>query len=163
MEYSNNLVWAGSVPYSRFVNEYYFNGFSLKFKANKLTVDYGVNSLRLFLSDTLSEEYKDIRYTFVYAPWEVISTKIAKVKFDAQYHMMKNTWNLEKLMPLSENYTSYADLSARYFDTDNTRDWMWIQLPISYELVYCKDVPIKITLDTTDSTGGLLNHFKYLI
>jgi len=77
--------------------------------------------------------------------------------------MLRNTWNVEKLLPLSEDYTSYSDLSARYFETDNSHDWMWIQLPISYELVYCKDVPITIALDTTDSTGGLLNQFKYLI
>jgi hypothetical protein len=78
-----------------------------------------MNSTRLFLSDSLSESYKDIGYSFCYAPWEVISEKIAKIRFEPEYSNVQNTWSVEKLLPLSEDFTDYYDLSAR-FDPDST-------------------------------------------
>lgn len=162
LEYSNNLVQASPTQYSRFVNQYYFTEFVLKFKANKLNIDYGLNSTRLFLSDSLSEEYKDIRYSFVYAPWDVISEKIAKIRFEPDYVGVENTWSVEKLLPLSEDYTSYYDLSAR-FDQDSTDQQMQIKIPIDYELIYSRDVAISVQLASLDATGGLLPQFNYLI
>lgn len=161
LEYSNNLVQTSSVPYSRFINEYYYNEFTLKFSGNKLNMDYGYNSIRLFLSDSLSETYKDIRYAFVYAPQDVISQKIAKIKFSPQYSNIQNTQNPDKLLPLSEDFSSYYDLSAR-LSGDSTLDWMWVQIPVDYELIYSKNVPLTIEIDTTDATGQQCSQFQYL-
>lgn len=162
LEYSNNLVWCSSTPYSRFINEYYFDDFTLKFTGNKLNLDYGYNAIRIFLSDSLSEVYKDIKYGFIYAPFEVISEKIAKVQFYTDYLNVENTWNVEKLLPLNEDFETYEDLTAR-FDPNSDDWWMWIKIPVDYELIYLKNVPLTVEFDITDATGGTLPQFEYLI